>query len=282
MSQVKEILAKIGNLPPMPAVVQQVMGMMQDPNFSFAKLMETVRLDPGITAHVLRMCNSPIYGLRQEVTSLHQAMVLMGSNQLMEILLSRELVGHYQRDQDGYRLAKGELWQHSMACALLVARLGQRTGFSDEGTLFTAALLHDVGKLVLSEFVGKSFAQIEELVEQGMSFVAAERQVLGVDHALLGAALARQWNFPEVIVGAIAFHHAPDRAPRDRQLTHLVALANLLCMSLGVGQGAEGLAAPAPATLLKEVGLKSRDLDMLLLELKDILDQAGDLLSLAG
>ncbi len=282
MSNVKEILAKVGNLPPMPAVVQQVMGMMQDPNFSFAKLMETIRLDPGITAHVLRICNSPFYGLRQEVTSLHQAMVLMGSSQLMEILLSREMVGHFQRGQEGYRLAKGELWRHSMACALLVQRLGQRVGFTDEGALFTSALMHDVGKLVLSEFVSKSFAQIEQLVEQGMSFVAAERQVLGVDHALLGAALARQWNFPEVIVGAIAFHHAPDRAPRDRQLTHLVALANLLCVSLGVGPSAEGLATPAPATMFKEVGLKTRDLDMLLLELKDILDQAEYLLDLAS
>ena len=129
--------------------------------------------------------------------------------------------------------------------------------------------------------MGRSFTQIEEMVDQGMSFVAAERQVLGVDHALLGAALARQWNFPEVIVGAIAFHHTPDRAPRDRQLTHLVALANLLCMSMGVGPAAEGLAAPAPATLLKEVGFKTRDLDLLLLDLKDILDQAGDLLDLA-
>jgi putative nucleotidyltransferase with HDIG domain len=169
-----------------------------------------------------------------------------------------------------------------MATALLAQRLGQRVVFDDPATLFTSALMHDVGKLALSEFVGKGFAKIEELVAQGESFVAAERQVLGVDHALLGAALAKQWNFPEPIMTAIAFHHSPERAPQHVQLTHLVALANLLCVSLGVGSGAEGLAAPAPASLLKEVGLKTRDLDLLFLELKDILDEAGDLLALAG
>jgi HD-like signal output (HDOD) protein len=143
-------------------------------------------------------------------------------------------------------------------------------------------LLHDVGKLVLSEFVKRDFGQIEELVAQGMSFVAAEHQVLGVDHALLGAALAKQWNFPLPIVTAIALHHTPDLAQRDQALVNLVALANLLCMSLGVGAGADGLAAPVPATLLKEVGLRSRDLDVLLLELKDIMDQAQEMLSLAS
>jgi len=281
MSQVEQILQKVKNLPPLPAVVQQVMRLVQDPDFSVEEVISTVRLDPGITASVLRMCNSPVFGLRQPVASLQQALLLMGSEQLMAVILSGEVVGHYKIGQDGYRLARGNLWQHSMATALLSQRLGERLGYADSSTLFTASLLHDVGKLVLSEFVQKDFGRIEALVAGGMSFVAAERQVLGVDHALLGAALAKHWNFPLPIVTAIAYHHAPDQAKNDRPLVNLVALANLLCMSLGLGGGAYDMAAPVPPGLLKEVGMRSRDLDGLLLELKDIVDQAQEMLSLA-
>ncbi len=282
MSQLKQILERVKHLPPMPAVVQQVLQMVRDPEFSMTELMDTVRLDPGITASVLRLCNSPFYGLRQPVSSLQQALMLMGSQRLMEVLLSGEVVGHYKNSQDGYRLSRGELWGHSMATALLAQRLGEQLKFPDPPTLFTAALLHDVGKLVLSEFVDKHFQIIEERVAAGQSFVAAERDVLGVDHALLGGALTKQWNFPDPIVTAIAFHHNPEQASRDKALTNLVALANLLCMSMGLGSGAVGLAAPAHSGLLQEVGLKSRDLDRLLLELKDILEQAQEMLNLAG
>lgn len=278
----EQILARVESLPPMPAVVQQVLVMLQDQDFSFPQLMETVRLDPGITAHVINMCNSPFYGLRQKVSSLQQALLLLGSRQLMEIILSGQMAGHYRKDQSGYRLAKGQLWQHCMGTALFAQVLGEKVKFEDPPTLFTAALLHDVGKLVLSEFVADEFKQIERMVAMGQSFADAERQVLGVDHALLGAAVARKWNFPESIVTAIAFHHNPGKATKHRELCNLVALANLMCLSVGLGAGVEGLASVVSAELLKEVGLKSRDLDGLFLALKDIVDQAGDLLALAG
>jgi putative nucleotidyltransferase with HDIG domain len=283
VTEVKEILARVDKLPPMPAVVQQILATLQDPNYSFSDLLETVRLDPGITAHVINMCNSPYYGLRQKVSSLQQAMLLLGSQQLMEIILSGKMVGHFQKGQSGYRLSRGALWQHCMATALMAQTLGERLKYPDLPTLFTAALMHDVGKLVLSEYVAKEFTQIEQMVEMGQAFADAERQVLGVDHALLGGAVARKWNFPDNIVAAIAFHHNPGAAAAEhRHLANLVALANLICISLGVGAGAEGLAAVVSPALLKDVGLRSRDLDILLLELKDILDKAADLLALAS
>ncbi|MFH1057419.1 MAG: HDOD domain-containing protein [Pseudomonadota bacterium] len=280
--RVKEILSKVERLPALPGVAQQVMAMLQDPNFSMDRLMRTVRLDPGITAHVIEMCNSPYYALRQKVSSLQQALVILGSRQLMEILLSGQLVGKFRQRQLGYRLARGDLWRHSMATALLAQHLGELLKFEDQATLFTAALMHDVGKLVLSEYVAQDFARIEALVAEGQSFAQAEQTVLGVDHALLGGAVVRKWNFPDEIAAAIAFHHNPERSQQHRKLCHLVCLANLMCVTLGVGAGAEGLASTFSAELLREVGLKPRQLDVLLLDLKDILDQAADLLALAA
>ncbi|KMY65646.1 hypothetical protein AAU61_20925 [Desulfocarbo indianensis] len=282
MKLVEEILAKVEHLPGMPAIVQQILLIVSDPDFEFQRVADLVRIDPGITADVLRICNSPFYGLRNKISSLDQAIAYLGSNQIVEIVLSGKVVGHFKKPQYGYRLARGELWRHSMATALMAQRLGERLNYPDLPTLFTGALLHDVGKLVLSEHVGEKFDEIEKLVnEQGMSFVHAERKVLGLDHALLGAAVARKWNLPEPICHAIAFHHNLEPAKKHRAIVRLVSLANLLVVNLGVGSGAQGLAAPVPQGLLQEVGLKSRDLDKLSLELKDILDQADELLNMA-
>ena len=279
---VQEILAEVHRLPAVPGVVQQVLSLVSDPDFSYEELMETVRLDPGITAGVLRVCNSPYYGLRQKVNSLKHALTLLGPTKVVDIVLSNEVVGFYKETQEGYNLARGELWRHSMATALLAQKLGRKTGYRHPSMLFTAALLHDVGKLILSEYVGEDFDQIEEVMSRKkISFVEAEREVLGLDHALLGGAVARVWYFPEPIVKAIALHHDPGRARTDADLVRLVAVANLLVISMGVGVGAEGLSAPVDPGLLKSVGLKSKDLQDMTLEIKSILDQAEELLDLA-
>ena len=279
---IHEILARVERLPAVPAVVQQVLGLVSNPDFSYDELMEMVSLDPGITAGVLRVCNSPYYGLRQKVTSLKHALTLLGPAKVVDIVLSNEVVGFYKQNQDGYNLARGDLWLHSMATALLAQKLGEKTGFNQPFMLFTAALLHDVGKLILSEYVGEEFSQIEGVMaRKQISFVEAEREVLGLDHALLGGAVAKAWNFPEPIIKAIALHHDPARARTDADLVRLVALANLLVVSAGVGVGAEGLATPVDPGLLKGLGLKNRDLQAMTLEIKSILDRAEELLDLA-
>ncbi len=282
MKLVKQILARVDDLPAVPAIAQRILAAVNKPDFSFKEIESLVKMDPGITAHVLRMCNSPYFGLRRKVTSLEQALTLLGAANIVDVVMSSKLVGMYKTNQGGYRLAHGELWHHSMAVALLAQRLGERLHYSHTPTLFTAALLHDVGKLILSQFVAEKFDQIEKLVqEEGKPFVEAEKEVLGVDHALLGAMIARNWNFPEPIAHAIAFHHNLEPATTYRELARLVALANLMVLSMGVGAGAQGLAAPVPAGLLKESNLSTRDLDIISLELKDILDQAGEMLDLA-
>ena len=282
MRLVDQILSRVDELPAVPAIANQILAMASEPEYDFKRLMELVSMDPGITAHVLRMCNSPYFGLVNKVSSLEQALSLLGTNHLVEIVLSSKMVSMFRHSQDGYRMARGELWRHSMATALLAQRLGRKVGHKSPATLFTAGLLHDVGKLILSEYVGDKFQAIEALVrDEGKSFVQAEREILGVDHALLGAAAARRWNFPETITHAIAFHHDLEHSQKHRGTARLVALANLMVVSMGVGGGAEGLAASVPESLFAELKLKSRDLEGFALELKNILDQADELLAMA-
>jgi len=282
VSKVKDFIAELEHLPAAPGVAQQVLALVNDPKFSFSRLMEVIRLDPGLTANVLRICNSPYYGLRQKISSLQQALTYLGTNQVLDIVLSSEWVDLYRRSLNGYQMERGDLWRHSMATALLSQRMGEKLGFAEIHVLFTAALLHDVGKLILSQYVQENFQQIDRLVaSEGKSFVEAEEMVLGVDHAVMGSLAARKWNFPDVIVRTIAFHHHAEKAASHRKIVCLVALANLIVVSMGLGGGVEGLAAPVAPGILEEVGVKARELPEFALDLKDIMDRADDLLSLA-
>ena len=283
MSRVDDILAAVENVPSSPQVLQKVLALVNDPDFSFDRLMDIVSLDPGITAAVLRMCNSAYFGLKQPVSSLQQALTFLGVNNIIDVVMSNEVVGFYRDSQEGYIMERGELWRHSMATALLARMIGKEMKFNDLSTLFTAALLHDIGKIVLSQFVKEEFEAIEKLVqEQGRDFVAAERQVLGLDHAVLGAKMAQLWKLPAPIIRAIAYHHDPMKAKGDQQLVRLVALANLIVLSMGVGGGVQGLAVPAPSELLTEFKLTSQNLQEYHLKVGDILHEADELLGMAS
>jgi HD-like signal output (HDOD) protein len=236
--RVKEILAKVDHLPPLPAVVQEILSQLQDPEFSMNRLMGVVRMDPGITAHIIEMCNSPYYGLRTKVSSLQQALVILGSQRLVEMVLSGQMLGALRQGQKGYRLARGDLWRHSMASALLAQRLGEKLGFQEIPALFTAALMHDVGKLILSEYVARDFERIETMVAQGQSFWEAERAVLGETLEDIRHELARAWHLPELTVSLM--DATQDELPRHK-LVHQASGAQLEVRVAEVGRAHAGM-----------------------------------------
>jgi putative nucleotidyltransferase with HDIG domain len=282
MSRVEEILADIKHVPSAPQVLQKVLSLVNDPEFSYLELMEIIQLDPGLTAHVLRMANSAYFNLTNPVSSLQQALTYLGVKNIVDVVMSSEVVGFYKKSQNGYIMERGELWRHSMACALLARKMGEDLEYPDTSTLFTAALLHDIGKIVLSQYVGEEFEKIEKLVsEHGKDFVAAEREVLGLDHAVLGAKMAQNWKLPPPIIRAIAYHHAPFTSPGNSRLVQLVAMSNLVVIGMGVGGGVQGLAVPAPDELLTELNFTSQDLQKYHLQVGDILSQADELLRMA-
>lgn len=232
-----EIIAKADTIEAAPGLVGQVLALTAQPDFPMDKLVRLVRMDPAITAHVLRMCNSPYYGLRHKVASLDHAIAVLGVNALVDVVLSSGLLRVFgKQGQDGYLLKKGQLWRHSVAAALVAQKLASRFNNINPSIIFTAALLHDVGKLALSKFVSDSFYEIESIMlEQHKSLVEAEREVLGIDHASLGGIIVEKWAFPDEIISAITFHHQPLTAPEPRTMTLLVALANLLALASEFG-----------------------------------------------
>ncbi len=282
MSLMEEIIAAVDEMPPFPQVVQRAMQELAEPEYEVSGLVDILKVDQAVTANILKLCNSAYFGLPRKVSSLKEAVVYLGADQMRRLLLSGAANKIYEKPNEGYAVFANELWRHALATAVMSQVLCRYLRLKiDENVVFTSALLHDVGKVVLSAFVIEEYQAIESKVDNGKSsFQEAEKEILGFDHAEIGGKIAEKWEFPPEIIAAIAFHHDPSHSPKEfRLLVELVALANNLVVMVGYGTGVDGLACRGHALLLKKLKIEAKDLEKLLLlfqiEMEKTCDIAG-------
>lgn len=265
MIDIESILKAIDNLPPFPAVAAQSLAILDDPESSAIDVVKVVQYDQAITANVLKVCNSAYFGLSSKVGSLHEAVVLLGNQQLKEVILTGTVVRYYKPVMGGYDLSGRELWKHAISTAIMSRIISKEVAEAEKAFVFTAGLLHDVGKTILNSLVEKYFEQMFVLVEENsLSFIEAENEILGIDHAEVGARMGELWGFPRQIVQAIRFHHDPQKADEQDTTTPTVYLANLICLIMGIGVGRQGLYFRGREEVLKRYGLDTDDLQRIM------------------
>jgi len=281
MSLTEKILDTMDRIKPFPQVVVKVLHLLEDPDIPASRIMEVVRYDPVITMRLLQVCNSALFGLKRRVESLQQAMIILGSQAMMRLIVAFGALDLLRTPLSGYGLERGELLDHSVACATLSQSLLKELNFPEDHAVFTGAILHDVGKLVLNEYAGEQYREISKMVdEEGQSAIEAERAVLGVDHAQIGAQLAQRWNLPQSIVLVILKHHESVSPEKDPMAVCLVHLANVMCVQLGIGAGTRGLASRPSQDLVQSLGWSPKKLDACLSAFWGELERARSLLNL--
>lgn len=278
MSRLDEILSLVKHVPPFPKVAQRVSEMLNDPEVSAAALAEVIQYDQVITANVLKICNAAYFGLPRKVSSLDEALVIVGNDTLRDIIITSSSARFYKGAAgEGYKLDQGELWKHSIAVGIMAKELVKYVKGVEPGSAYTAGLLHDIGKRFLSSFVADDFKKIMmRVVQDNSSFVEAEKELLGASHAELGGMIMSQWDFPKEIELAVLQHHDPDALEKD-PLTAIVALANALVISMGIGVGADGLSVKMQGGGLKRFGITSMHLELCMANLLMEIDRAQEL-----
>lgn len=225
-------------MPAIPAVCARILGKIQDPNIDFQTMSELIQYDPGITANLLRLVNSAYFGLEEPVSSLKEACRFAGTKKIMQLALAQSVAGVLNRPLAGYGLAPREFLQHAAWVAVASEEFCIALRLRVPDTIFTAGLLHDVGKIVLNDLASAEKQAIERMIEeQGFSHVQAERVVMDTDHAEAGARLIALWNLPQPLVEAARWHHEPERATLHGDIVNIVHLANVLSTTLGIGAG---------------------------------------------
>ncbi|MCJ7604067.1 MAG: HDOD domain-containing protein [Desulfobulbaceae bacterium] len=281
MNRVDEILALIRHVPPFPKVAERVMALLKDPNVTAHQLAEVIQYDQAITANVLKICNAAYFGIPRKVNSLDEGLVVIGHDILKDIIIASSSARFFKgKVGAGYGLEQGDMWRHSVATGIMAKLLVRHIKDVDSGSAFTAALLHDIGKRFLSSFVADDFEKIVEKVgRENCSFVEAEQEILGIDHAALGGMILEKWKFDQQLIDAVLEHHNPtalERAP----LTALVALSNSLVISIGIGVGDDGLASKLRGDGLKRFGITMDMLQICMADLLIELERAQELLNI--
>jgi putative nucleotidyltransferase with HDIG domain len=266
MTNIEDIIGAIDTLKPIPPVATQIMALAEDENSSMSDISDLIIYDLSITASLLKICNSAYFGLARRVESVRDAITLLGLDQIVELVLLNSTAENFKDEPDGYGLGEGELWHHAVLSAHVAKMLAENHGFANKKHfVFTAALLKDIGKLIMGRFVAFSYEKINILVNaKGYSFNEAEKEVIGMNHEELGALVGEKWRFGKKLIYVIRNHHMSEEACRDDAETALVYLADIVCMMMGFGTGMDGLAYRFYSDVLNRMNLTEQDLQKMI------------------
>jgi len=262
MSQeLKKIASKLNSFPSMPGAAVKLLALIDDPDINVTQIEQILGQDPGLTANLLKLANSAYFGIPSKIGSVRQAVLLLGLKRLIQMVIASCVSAIMDRPVPGYDLSPGELWRHSIAVTVAAEGLVKELKVEAAEEIFTAALLHDVGKLILGDFVQDDFKKIENILSQGITFETAENMVLGVNHADIGAEILRRWSLPQALVNAVRWHHDPESTDQADIMLDIVHVANVLCLMIGVGAGRDGLQYKPSEVAIRRLGLASHHLE---------------------
>jgi putative nucleotidyltransferase with HDIG domain len=273
---------KIGDLKPVPQVANKIMSIVEDPESSFTELTEVITYDSAVTANLLKVANSAYFGRPGKFNSIHQAVVYLGMDFVADLAFLASIAENLKTELTGYGLRKGDLWKYSVFSALIARELAESKGIGNTHLIFTAALLKDIGKVILDQYVSDAFEEINTMVaKKYVTFREAEKQVLGIDHAELGGMVAESWNFSPKMVEIIQNHHQPQKSSISEIETSIVYLADTMCMMMGVGVGLDGLAYRFHKEVVDRLEFTDRNLQEIMAVFREKLQHVESLVSIS-
>ncbi len=227
----REILLRCDRLPPLPEVVVEVIQLLEAPDTEPEDLARHLQRDPALVARMLGTVNSPLYGLNRTISSIVEAVVVLGFRGLRSLVLASGTSKYLQSDFQCYGHDRAGLWRHSLAVAAGCRGLAASLPAADREELFVAGLLHDIGKLVLAPYLRENELQLD----LGSPLTEAEQRTLGIDHTEAGALVAARWNLSPRVQDILRHHHAESPPAALRQAIAAVRVADALAKRAGIG-----------------------------------------------
>jgi len=279
-----EIINKVKNLPPVSQAALKLVTLLEQTSISNEEIVQVIKCDNVLTAKLLRACNSPYFGLDDPVSSVDQAVLMLGHQQILHIVLTLAFGSAMVVPLPGYAVEANELWRHSLltATASELVAADAYTMSVEAPVAFTVGLLHDIGKLALGQALTQEIQnEIRQLVEQGgAARTEAEKKVLGADHAEIGACLLKSWNLPEEIIEAVAHHHQPVCEPRPR-LSVITHVANCLAHLAGSAPGWDGFAVRVDPNAIIALNLNESRIESLVSDVRTAYEKVDQFMNMA-
>jgi putative nucleotidyltransferase with HDIG domain len=265
-------IERIDTLPTIPSVLRKLLVVIENPKISLTEIGNFISNDPVLTSRVLKMVNSPIYGFPGRISSVQQALILLGLNVVRGLLLGVSVFEVMQKSMVG-------LWEHSLGCAVSARIIAKKKNIPEPEEVSISALLHDIGKVVMILRFKEEYDIVMKEAEAGdMLIIDAERQVFGITHADSGAWIAKKWNFPLSLIEVIEYHHKPNLTKCMPMNSAIVHLADILTRAVGFGFAGDNYVPSVNPAAWELLGLSDADLRAILDEMDRTLSEADSFL----
>ncbi len=279
-----EVIAKVKNLPAVSQAALRLVTLLDQPAVSNEDVVMVLKYDNVLTAKLLRACNSPYFGFDEKISSVEQAVLILGHQQILHMVLSLAFGGAMSTTLPGYAIEAKELWSHSLTTAVAAEQL-VKSGIPMEvepPVAFTAGLLHDIGKLAMNQVLDAEAqtAIRDRIVQNQLSRNTAEKEILGTDHCEVGACLLETWRLPGEIVEAVLNHHHPVSKPEPK-LSAIVHVADCIAHLVGSAPGWESYAIIADAETNQALGITPEWFESLMISVHDSSGQIEHFMNLA-
>lgn len=235
MSQDKidNLITTIDNLPPLPAISTSVMSALDNDDVSINEITDLIEKDLALATQILKVANSPAYGAINTIGTIQHAIMMLGLEEVRSLLLVFAVQKFFNQDT-GNKKIRTQFWAHSQVCSFASVLLSRHFHFSDASAFFLAGLIHDIGKLVVDQYLHAEHLQIiKHIRETGGSYRQAEKHILGVGHFQIGAKLLQHWSFPKQLTMQVFLHHAPWKDSHFSSGSFIIFLANSLTKLAG-------------------------------------------------
>ncbi len=238
--KIERIIRRVDRLPTLPVIYSKLTRLLQAPNTTVQMIGNIIAEDQAIAVKVLRLVNSAFYGLPHKIGSLKHAIVLLGMNQVKNLVLATSTLQMFQEYKSAKLFDMKKFWEHSVGSAVAAKILAETAHLSNPDDIFAGGLLHDIGKLIHAIYLDETFnAVVTEVQEKGIPMYEAEKKILGYDHTYTGRELAARWSLSQGTISMIAHHHLSDDSVRLTKEVAAVHIGNSICIALGLGSGGE-------------------------------------------
>jgi HD-like signal output (HDOD) protein len=258
------VVNRIKNLPTIPHIIPKLMRVLDNPNSTAAEVGKVISTDQALVAKILKLVNSAMYGLPRRISTLSQATVILGFNAVRSTAIAATVFKHLNHGSDD----RMKFWEHALGCAVASKIIARYAGNQNAEEAFIAGLVHDIGKIIIDQYLSEDFQKIRALVETGkVRMIDAEEQVLGVAHTQIGGWLARKWNLPMPLLHTIMYHHQPNLAGHDVRIASIIHLGDGVARLAQIGSGGDNLPPIIQPSIWPVLGLSEAQVPALIEEI---------------
>lgn len=279
MQQKKAILHTIENIstiPTLPVVIEKLTRLLQNPKTSAEEIGKAITTDQSLASKVLKLVNSAFYGFPGRISTITHAIVILGFSTVKNIVLTASIFDAFRNKGGsipGFDLE--QFWQHSIACGAAAQSIAKQIGFAEKEECFIAGLIHDIGKIILCQYLPQEFESAVKLTqEKGCLFYESELELFDATHQEIGGNLAQRWRLPENLQNAVRFHHKPATVKDSFMITGIVSCADIFVRALDKGNGGDDKIPSLDETVWKNLGLEYINLPNLFDTITEEIDKA--------